>query len=75
MEVLFGEAREFTVGIILLFDWGGEEKWPQTGFVNVHESAHRPGMVDAISRYHSLTGVARGKVTRLALNGTENTVK
>jgi hypothetical protein len=26
MEVLFREAREFTARIILLFDWGGEEK-------------------------------------------------
>jgi hypothetical protein len=25
-ELLFGEAKEFTAGIILLFDWGGEEK-------------------------------------------------
>jgi hypothetical protein len=25
-ELLFGEAEELTVGIILLFDWGGEEK-------------------------------------------------
>jgi hypothetical protein len=26
MEVLFGEARELTARILLLFDWGGEEK-------------------------------------------------
>jgi hypothetical protein len=25
MEVLFGEAREFTAQIVLLFDWGGEK--------------------------------------------------
>jgi hypothetical protein len=25
-ELLFGEAEEFTAGIILLFDCGGEEK-------------------------------------------------
>jgi hypothetical protein len=28
MGVLFGETRECTVGSVLLFDWGGEEKWP-----------------------------------------------
>jgi hypothetical protein len=27
MEVLFGEARDFTARILLLFDWRGEEKW------------------------------------------------
>jgi len=25
-ELLFGEARVFTARIVLLFDWGGEEK-------------------------------------------------
>jgi hypothetical protein len=25
-ELLFGEAREFTARILLLFGWGGEEK-------------------------------------------------
>jgi hypothetical protein len=25
-EPLFGEARELTARIVLLFDWGGEEK-------------------------------------------------
>jgi hypothetical protein len=25
-ELLFGEAREVAEGILLLFDWGGEEK-------------------------------------------------
>jgi len=25
-EQLFGEAREFTARIVLLFGWGGEEK-------------------------------------------------
>jgi len=36
MEVLFGEAREFTARILLLFDWGGEEKW-RSRLVNVQE--------------------------------------
>jgi hypothetical protein len=26
MEVLFGEARKFTAGIVLLLGWVGEEK-------------------------------------------------
>jgi hypothetical protein len=54
-ELLFGEARECTAAIVLLFDCDGEEKTGSSGFVNVHELAHGLGMVGVRSRFHSLT--------------------
>jgi len=43
MEVLFGEAREFTGRIVLLFDWGGEELMTVDGpclCMNLHTATH-----------------------------------
>jgi hypothetical protein len=57
VEVLFGEARESTAGILLLMDWSGEER--QRKIVEVSspmcKTLHtRLEMVGVVSPYHAI---------------------